>query len=381
MLWGCAIMIALSAQFNLSQSNIAYADVTSGYTVTFDSQGGSAVADQTNVAFGNPLESPTDPTKTGNTFGGWYMDQYCSTVWDFSSDTMPDNDITLYAKWTVNMYTVTYDTQGGSTGIFQTTTMYGLGIMAPATPTKAGSTFSGWYTDKDCTVPWDYWSFTMPDHDITLYVKWTVNQYDVTFDSQGGTDVDGIEDVAYDTTIASPVDPTKTGNTFGGWYIDKDCTVPWDFTNDKVTDDTTLYAKWILNKYNVTFDSQGGSKVNTESGIMANTTIDKPKDPTYKGHTFGGWYKDEECTIPWDFASDTMPDGDMTLYAKWTVTANTDPVVDHHKVESATHGSNLPQTGDTSNYMAIWIALIASLLALATIFGVWGTQRRRKNEK
>lgn len=71
---------------------------TTAYTVTFDSDGGTAVSPQA-IEEGNKVTKPTDPTKSGNTFDGWYSDSSLTTAWDFDSDTVT-TDVTLYAKWT-----------------------------------------------------------------------------------------------------------------------------------------------------------------------------------------------------------------------------------------------------------------------------------------
>ncbi|WP_394883852.1 InlB B-repeat-containing protein, partial [Clostridium tertium] len=147
---------------------------------------------------------------------------------------------------------------------------------------------------------------------------WNVNAYKVNYDSQGGSPV-AEEDVEFDTLIKKPTDPTKEGYTFGGWYKDVDCTIPWDFDTDKMpSNNLTLYAKWNVNAYKVNYDSQGGSPV-AEEDVEFDTLIKKPTDPTKEGYTFGGWYKDVDCTIPWDFDTDKMPSNNLTLYAKWNI--------------------------------------------------------------
>ncbi|MDE7261702.1 MAG: InlB B-repeat-containing protein, partial [Oscillospiraceae bacterium] len=165
-------------------NNIYYAKWTAGgteppapaeYTVTFDSQGGSAIASQA-VVGGGTATKPADPTRTSYTFGGWFTDAVCTMEWDFG--TAVTEDITLYAKWTAEgteppapaEYTVTFDSQGGSTIAGQT--VVGGGTAAkPADPTHTGYTFGGWFTDVACTMEWDFG--TAVTKDITLYAKWT----------------------------------------------------------------------------------------------------------------------------------------------------------------------------------------------------------------
>ncbi len=137
----------------------------------------------------------------------------------------------------------------------------------------------------------------------------------VSFDSQGGSAVDPIT-ATYNEAITSPT-PTKTGYTFLGWYKDASCTQAWNFATDKVTASTTLYAKWGIGKYTVTFNSKGGSNVATITGNY-DSIIAKPANPTKKGFVFAGWYKDAGLKTAWNFATDKVKEN-TTLYAKWDV--------------------------------------------------------------
>ena len=134
--------------------------LTDGCTVTFDTDGGSAVESQT-VVSGQKAVRPADPARTGYTFAGWYLD---GEVYDF--DTPVTTDLTLTAHWTANQYTITLDTAGGRE-IAPITQDYGTPITAPADPTREGYTFAGW----DKAIP-----ATMPAENMTITAQWTVNQ-------------------------------------------------------------------------------------------------------------------------------------------------------------------------------------------------------------
>jgi uncharacterized repeat protein (TIGR02543 family) len=137
----------------------------------------------------------------------------------------------------------------------------------------------------------------------------------VTFDSQGGSTVSPVQ-VNAGAQVKKPTDPTKTGFDFGGWYKEAACANEWNF-NDPVNASMTLYAKWtaVGTKYTVTFNSQGGSAVLSVQ-VNAEAKVTKPTDPTAPGYIFVGWYKDEDCTKPWDFDVDVVT-GNITLYAGW----------------------------------------------------------------
>ena len=130
------------------------------FAVTFDTKGGSIVSVE-NVLNGQKATKPADPTKTGYTFDGWYTEETCTNPYDF--DTSVQNALTLYAKWTINQYTITFKPENGGedTTITQD---YGTAVTAPANPTKTGYTFAGW----DREIP-----ATMPAENMTVTARWT----------------------------------------------------------------------------------------------------------------------------------------------------------------------------------------------------------------
>ncbi|WP_141505113.1 InlB B-repeat-containing protein [Paenibacillus luteus] len=294
------------------------------YTVTYDTQGGSAVAAATGVSAGAKIAKPTDPTRVGHTFEGWYGEASYTTLWSFGTDTVSGN-MTLYAKWTAipaATYTVTYDTQGGSAIAAATGVSAGAKIAKPTDPTRVGHTFEGWYGEASYTTPWSFGTDTVSGN-MTLYAKWTAipaATYTVTYDTQGGSAVAEATGVSAGAKIAKPTDPTRVGYTFEGWYGEASYTTLWSFGTDTVSGNMTLYAKWTVipaATYTVTYDTQGGSAVAAAIGVSAGTKIAKPTDPTRVGHTFEGWYGEASYTTLWSFGTDTVS-GNMTLYAKWT---------------------------------------------------------------
>ncbi len=250
------------------------------YTITFDTAGGSAVAPITQD-YGTAIAAPANPTKEGYTFIGW--DKAIPA-------TMPAENVTITAKWKVNQYTITFDTAGGS-AVAPITQDYGTAITSPESPTREGYTFIGW----DKAIP-----ATMPAENVTITAKWKVNQYTITFDTAGGSEIAPITQ-DYGTAITSPESPTREGYTFIGWDKAIPATMP--------AENVTITAKWKVNQYTITFDTAGGSIV---APITQNygTAITVPSNPTRKGYTFIGWDK----AIP-----ATMPAENVTITAKWKV--------------------------------------------------------------
>jgi Listeria/Bacterioides repeat len=284
------------------------------YTVTFNSDGGSAISPITNVEHGSIISKPADPTKAGYTFVSWYKESTYENEWNFATDVVTNN-ITLYAKWAINTYTVTFDSDGGSAISPITNVEHGTAISKPADPTKTGYTFVSWYKESTYENERNFATDVVTES-IILYAKWTINTYTVTFDSDGGSAVSPITGIEHGNTISKPADPTKAGYRFVNWYKEAACTNAWDFATDVVTHNITLYAKWTINTYTVTFDSDGGSAVSPITNIEYGSTISKPADPTKAGYRFVNWYKEAACTNAWDFATDVVTDN-ITLYAKW----------------------------------------------------------------
>ena len=249
------------------------------YTITFDTDGGSEVESITQD-YGTKITAPANPTKEGYTFAGWS---------EKIPKTMPAGDMTIKAKWTINQYTITFNTDGGSK-IDPITQNYGTAITAPANPTKTGYTFARWSEE----IP-----ATMPAGDMTIKAKWTVNQYTVTF--KNGDEVVKSAEMNYGRTIIAPAVPVKEGHTFKGWQgYTTNMTVP--------ARNVTFTAQWTINQYTLTFDPANGDE---KTVITQNygTAIIAPKDPTKTGYTFDGWDK----TIP-----TTMPAENVAITAKWT---------------------------------------------------------------
>lgn len=169
-----------------------------------------------------------------------------------------------------------------------------------------------WFVDEACTIPWDFTSSIYSAK--TLYGKWSLHKFTVMFNTQDGGLVE-TKAAEFNTLIAEPTKPTRSGYTFVGWYKDAAGQNAWNFATDKVTADTVLYAKWNINSYTVSFNSQGGSTVDSKTANY-NTTLGEPTAPTRKGYTFAGWYKDATGQVAWNFETDKVTNN-VTLYAKW----------------------------------------------------------------
>ena len=152
---------AAANEGKINLSKIHYLQLTANYTVTFDTDGGSNAAQQT-VHYSDKAVKPADPTKSGYTFDGWYTEAEHNSEYKF--DVPVKKNITLYAKWNVNQYTITFDSNGG-TAVDPIVADYGTAITAPSDPTRTGYIFAGW----DKQIP-----STMPDRNVMITAQWTL---------------------------------------------------------------------------------------------------------------------------------------------------------------------------------------------------------------
>ena len=185
------------------------------YTVTVKPENGKADITITQD-YGTQIAAPANPTRKGYTFKGWDKE---------IPETMPAENITVKAQWEINQYTIAFDTNGGSE-IAPITQDYGTEITAPDNPTRKGYTFKGW--DKEIPE-------TMPAENITVKAQWEINQYTITFDTNGGSEIAPITQ-DYGTEITAPDNPTRKGYTFKGWDKEIPETMP--------AENITITARW-----------------------------------------------------------------------------------------------------------------------------------------
>ena len=261
------------------------------YAVTLHTNGGTINSGNvTEYTYGVGVTLPTDVTRTGYTFKGWYDNENLTGSPVTAIGGAETGNKEYWAKWEINQYTITFDTNGGSE-IAPITQDYGTEITVPADPTRKGYTFKGW--DKEIPE-------TMPADNITVKAQWEINQYTITFDTNGGSKIAPITQ-DYGTAITAPADPTRKGYTFKGWDKEIPETMP--------ADNITVKAQWEINQYTITFDTNGGSEIAPITQDYG-TEITAPDNPTRKGYTFKGWDKE----IP-----KTMPAENITVKAQWKI--------------------------------------------------------------
>ncbi|EJG6242475.1 InlB B-repeat-containing protein [Listeria monocytogenes] len=288
------------------------------YQVNFDIDG--AVMNEA-VVYDTLLNEPTAPTKQGYTFDGWYDAETGGNKWDFKTMKMPANDVTLYAHFTVSSYQVNFDIDGAVTN---EAIVYDTLLNEPATPTKQGYTFDGWYDAETGGNKWDFKTMKMPANDVTLYAHFTINNYQANFDIDGAVTN---ETITYDTLLNEPTAPTKQGFLFDGWYDAEVGGTKWDFNKMKMpANDITLYAHF-----------------SKETPL-----IPSPSDESDSKPTNGSITINEPSAI-------SMPAQNSNI----TVTAG------ENTPELTT--AKLPKTGDNNP----WQTLFAGILLSSSAFYIW----------
>ncbi len=300
-------------------------DDGSEYTLTFDSNGGSAIAPQ-KVAAGGYASQPSDPAKTGYLFGAWYADAGLTTVWTFGTDQVTAN-VTLYAAWNTYLYTVVFDGQGADTDPVPAT----IDVISPETnvgtlpaePALATFHFGGWWTAPGGGGT-EFTAGTTVTAPLTVYSFWSaVPTYTVTFESNGGSPV-APETVPDGDLAADPGAPFRPGYAFDGWFADAGLTTPWLFAADTVTADITLYAGWTANSYDIVFDADGGGGAMPLQPVDYDQTVTLDANAfTRTGYSFDGWSLSAGGPLDYfDAASYThTTDGNVILYARWAANA------------------------------------------------------------
>lgn len=252
-----------------------------------------------------------------------------------------DNAKTAYDRakaaadaWNNAMFTVSFDTGGGSDVKAQTVRRGGT-VSKPTDPTRAGSLFGGWYKGDS------KYDFSTPvNADTTLTAHWKADTtepkfFTVSFEPGNGQPNWG-DCIGAGLTVPKPADPTRDGYTFDGWYTTKSGGSKYDFSTP-VTADLNLYAHWTAvapKTFTVSFDTAGGSKVASQK-VREGARVSEPADPTRSGHSFDGWYKGD---VKYDFS--TPVTADLTLTARWRAKAA--PVVR----AAAMHRLYNPYTGE-----------------------------------
>jgi len=297
-----------------------YAIAERPFHVSFLPENGSDMDDVT-ANWGSLIESPAVPEREGYTFGGWYNG---SQKWNFDTNIVGDN-VTLKAAWVPNRYTVSFDSQGGSSAD-KLAVVYDSGYTLPAT-SRRGYRFLGWYDSEGTRYTDGKWTLT---NDLSLEAKWEAISYRVNLDTNGGNAIENDTlPVTYDSPYGTLPTPTRPGHVFLGWFTSQhggDNIL--DSTVVNQNNDHTLFAHWRAATYTAEFDVNGGEELDTDQrDIVFGKSYGTLPVPSREGYTFLGWFDAKTGgtrILPETVVCTT---DNVTLYALWsaegyTVTLN-----------------------------------------------------------
>jgi len=315
-------------------------DPVNQYTITFDSQGGTAVSPQT-VDYGSTISQPADPVLTGYTFAGWFTDPGCTNPWLFGSNKV-EGDATIYARWTINQYTVAFDPQGGSAVAMQTVNHNGY-AADPGAPIRTGYTFGGWFREAGCVTQWVFAVDTVTEN-WTLFAQWTINTYTLTYTagangSLTGTTTQFVTHGANGTAVTAV---PNAGYHFTSW---SDGVLTATRTDTGVTGNITVTANFAINQYTLSYSAGPNGSLSGSTAQVANHGSDGTAVTATPnvGYHFVDW-SDGSTANP---RTDTNVTGNITVSANFainqytlTYTAGANGSISGTTPQSVNHGSS-----------------------------------------
>ncbi|WP_141499613.1 InlB B-repeat-containing protein [Paenibacillus luteus] len=332
--------------------NVVVMKAMKKFTVNYDANGASLGSAPSGSSYGNNtsvtvLNNTGNLVKTGYTFAGWNTAMDGSGTDYAAGDiyTMGAADVTLYAHWSANSYTLAYDGNGASSGSAPNggSYAYNTGVTLLGNTghlVKTGYTFAGWNTEADGSGT-NYAAgdtHTMGASGVTLYARWTVNSYTVSYDGNGaisGSAPSG-GSYAYNTSVTvlgNTGSLVKTGHTFAGWNTMADGSGTNYASGGTYTigaSGVTLYARWTVNSYTVSYDGNGAISGSAPSGgsyayNTSVTVLGNTGSLVQTGHTFAGWNTaaDGSGTNYAAGSTYTVDAAGVILYAQWAVNSYT----------------------------------------------------------
>lgn len=306
----------------------------------------------------NKTVSLQNPTREGFTFAGWYTDAGFADGTQIRKIEKNPGDITVYARWRENVYTIKLDGNGGKRADKK--------VMSPVNATfteekvlpsneyvRAGYRFEGWNTRKDgkgtAYADGETVSGLLAKDKaaVTLYAQWTIIEIPITYELDGGVNSaknPAVVTIAKDVSLSAP---TREGYTFKGWYTDSSCEVK--LKNNKIlkstTQPVTVYAKWEENRYALKYDKNGGKyeiskeAQNKSYGYTDSVTLLNGKGAERANYALTGWNtKKDRSGTHYDLGaacSGLAQKGTVILYAEWTPLPDKTHRITYHNLEGA----------------------------------------------
>ena len=315
------------------------------YELSLDANGGNLETDKVTITYDSAYGDLPVPTKTGHSFAGWYTAKEAGEKVTGDEIVKVTNDQTVYAHYTVNSYKVIYDANTGSVEATDKVVVYGTQFGTLASATKTGYIFVGWYTAKEAGEKITETDIVEIIEDTTLYAHWEAEKYELILDSQGGSVTPDKKEITFDATYGELPEATRTGYTFAGWYTEAKAGTKVEAADAIViTGNQTLYAHYEPNKYELTFEGQGGIAEYSKKDIVYDAKYGELPEASRTGYDFVGWFtgggNEEEIT------ADTVVavTDNQTVYAHWTAIT--------YRLNYNANGGNVSPSGKDVTYDA-----------------------------
>ena len=323
---------------------------------------------------------PTNVTRPGYTFGGWYTNSSCTGTAVTEISTSVSGAKTYYAKWTPITYTITYNLAGGAQANPKTSYTVETSTFTLVNPTRTGYTFAGWTGSNGTTAQTSVSIAKGSTGDKTYTATWKANKYYIVYNGSGNT-----SGTMSSTTCTYDVAATlrnnafvKTGYSFLGWATTASASSA-TFTNQQSVSNLTsvsgqtinLYAVWSAKKFTVTLDQTGASTEGTTTvEATYNTALPVITPPTRIGYGFEGFFTQQNGEGDQYYKSDGVPsvtsyqyDGNLMLYAKW--------IERDYTITYYNDGGTITTENPTTSYSYGTTVTLPSIQKNGCTFGGW----------
>jgi len=335
----------------VTASIIVYAQWTadSGRIVIFDGNGADMQASPTYKIVVVPATTvdalPAPPTRAGYAFAGWNTDQNGGGS-AFEANTPVTANVIVYAQWTLSVYTVSFNKNNTDPGATDanpatiTVTLPATTVGAlPAPPERAGYVFVGWNVDPNGSGS-PFTAATAVTASIPVYAQWAAAGGHIVIFDGNGADVQAnpLTKTVFSpatTVVTLPAPPTRIGHTFADWYTTQDVGGTQFTASTTVTAGITVYARWTINSYTITFNKNNTDAGGTDANPLTKTAdhgaaMALPAQPTRPGYTFAGWNTAPNGSGS-PFTAATPVTASILVYAQWTSNASSASTVTFSK--------------------------------------------------
>ena len=345
------------------------------YLVSFNANSGTKAPSDQYKYYDLPLTLTAEiPTRPGYTFTEWNTAANGSETVYQSGDTYTgDEPLTLYAQWDPNVYTVTFDANGGLTDAVSSEFIYDTVYGALPTAQRKGYTFNGWFTGNSEIKGTDTVKIL---NDTTLYASWSANSYTVSFNANGGSCNASPISITYGNEFKALPVPVKQGSIFAGWFADEGFTDRIENgTKMRYDSNITLYAAFVDTYYSVTLDPAGGSCDEIGVSVSNGSPYGELPTPTKRGFTFSGWYNSSGSRVTATTVCNLS--GNQTLTAHWTADTykvtftGTEPTESRSITYGSKYGS-LPTLSSADSVFCGWYNADGTRVTADTVYTTVG---------